>query len=92
MLFRAPSLTEAVQFLSGLSNLAWRAEYGSAFVILALFAIPLFLIDLVLERSNEEYPFARVHYAWRTALAAAALFVLAFFSGIDPNAFIYFQF
>jgi len=90
--FRAPSLTEAVQFLGGLSNLAWRPEYASAFVMLALFALPLFVVDLVLERANEEYPFARTPYAYRTGLAAAAVLVLAFFSGTDGNAFIYFQF
>jgi alginate O-acetyltransferase complex protein AlgI len=90
--FRAPSLTEAVQFLGGLSNLAWRPEYASAFVMLALFALPLFVVDLALERANEEYPFARTPYAYRTGMAAAAVLVLAFFSGTDGNAFIYFQF
>jgi hypothetical protein len=90
--FRAPSLTEAFRFLGGLSNLAWRSEYGSALAILALFSIPLLFIDLVLERSHAEYPFAHAHYVWRTSLAAAGLVVLAFFSGIDPNAFIYFKF
>jgi D-alanyl-lipoteichoic acid acyltransferase DltB (MBOAT superfamily) len=90
--FRAPSLTAAFQFLRGLSNLAWRSEYVAAFAMLALFAIPLFLVDLILEQTNEEYPFARYHYAYRTSAAAAALVALAFFSGTDPNAFIYFQF
>jgi D-alanyl-lipoteichoic acid acyltransferase DltB (MBOAT superfamily) len=90
--FRAPSLTEAVQFLSGLSNLAWRSEYAPAFVMLALFSFPLFVVDLALERTNEEYPFARTRYAYRTGVATAALVVLAFFSGSDGNAFIYFQF
>ena len=56
--------------------------------------IPLdfFAVDLVLERTNEEYLFARSPYAYRTSVAAAALLVLAFFSGTDGNAFIYFQF
>ena len=90
--FRAPSLGEAVQLLGGLSNFAWRREYASAFAILAIFSIPLFVIDLVLERTKEEYLFAGSPYAWRTALAAVALLVLTFFSGTDPNAFIYFQF
>jgi len=90
--FRASSLTEAVQFLGGLSNLAWRSEYAAALGMLALFSLPLFAVDLVLERTNEEYLFARSPYAYRTSVAAAALLVLAFFTGTDGNAFIYFQF
>jgi len=90
--FRATSLREAVQLLAGLSNFAWRAEYASAFFMLCLFSVPLFAVDLLLEASNQEYPFATSPYAVRTALAAAALVVLALFSGSNLNAFVYFQF
>ena len=90
--FRATSLTSAVQLLAGLSNFAWRSEYASAFFMLCLFSIPLFLVDLLLEASNHEYPFATSPYALRTALAAAALLVLTLFSGSNLNAFVYFQF
>src|SRR5712664_2278923 len=90
--FRATSLTSAVQLLAGLSNFAWRSEYASAFFMLCLFSIPLFLADLLLESSNHEYPFAAAPYAIRTVLAAAALLVLALFSGSNLNAFVYFQF
>ncbi len=90
--FRATSLSAAVQFLSGLSNLAWRSEYVSAFAMLALFAIPLFLVDLMLEASNQEYLFANSSYAVRTAAATVGLFVLALFSGNNSYAFVYFRF
>jgi hypothetical protein len=90
--FRATSLTSAVQLLAGLSNFAWRSEYAAAFLMLCLFTVPLFLADLLLEASNHEYPFATSPYAVRTALAAAALVVLALFSGSNLNAFVYFQF
>lgn len=90
--FRAPSLSAAVHFLAGLSNFAWRTEYLSAFFVLCLFSIPLFLADLLQEAGNQEYPFANAHYAFRTALAACALVVLALFSGSNLNAFVYFQF
>lgn len=90
--FRAPSLHAATQFLAGMSDFAWRSEYASAFAMLALFAIPLFVVDLLLEASNQEYPFANASYALRTALATAALFVLALFSGNNLNAFVYFRF
>jgi D-alanyl-lipoteichoic acid acyltransferase DltB (MBOAT superfamily) len=90
--FRALSLTEAVQFLGGVSNLTWRSEYAPAFFMLVLFSLPLFVVDLGLERMNQEYLFARAPYIYRTALATMALVGLAFFSGTDGNAFIYFQF
>ena len=90
--FRATSLTSAVQLLAGLSNFTWHSEYASAFFMLCLFSIPLFLADLLLESSNHEYPFAASSYAFRTSLAAVALIILAYFSGSNLNAFVYFQF
>jgi hypothetical protein len=90
--FRATSLTAAVQLLSGLSNFAWRSEYASAFFMLGLFAIPMFVADLLLEASEQEYLFAAAPYAVRTGLAVVALLMLALFSGSNLNAFVYFQF
>jgi alginate O-acetyltransferase complex protein AlgI len=90
--FRAPSLSLATQFLSGLSNFAWRSEYASAFFMLSLFSVPLFVVDLLLEASNQEYPFANASYALRTTFATVALLVLALFSGNNLNAFVYFRF
>jgi D-alanyl-lipoteichoic acid acyltransferase DltB (MBOAT superfamily) len=90
--FRATSLSAATQFLAGLSNFAWRSEYLSAFLMLSLFSIPLFVVDLLMEASNQEYPFATASYAVRAGLATMAFFVLAFFSGNNLNAFVYFRF
>ncbi|PYT94331.1 MAG: membrane-bound O-acyltransferase family protein [Acidobacteria bacterium] len=90
--FRSTSLNSAIEFLAGLSNFAWRSEYASAFLMLSLFSVPLFLVDLLLEASNQEYPFARASYAFRTGLATAAIVLLALFSGNTFNAFIYFRF
>ncbi len=90
--FRADSLSSAVQFLAGLSNFAWRSEYASAFFMLCLFSVPLFVVDLLLEGSNQEYPFANASYAFRTGFAALSLFALALFSGSNLNAFVYFRF
>jgi D-alanyl-lipoteichoic acid acyltransferase DltB (MBOAT superfamily) len=90
--FRATSLSAAVQFLAGLSNFAWRTEYASAFFMLCVFSIPLFVVDLLMEASNQEYPFANAPYSVRTALAAFTLIILALFSGNSLNAFVYFQF
>src|SRR5579864_3625288 len=74
--FRATSLQAAVDFLAGLSNFAWRSEYATAILMLCVFAIPLFIVDLLLEASDSEYPFAKASYALRTSLAAASLVVL----------------
>lgn len=90
--FRATSLHAAADFLGGLSNFAWRPEYVSAIFMLCLYSAPLFLIDLHLEATNQEYPFANASYAFRTALGASALVALALFSGSNLNAFVYFQF
>jgi alginate O-acetyltransferase complex protein AlgI len=90
--FRAPSLSAAVDFLAGLSNFSWRSEYLSAFFMLCVFSIPLFLADLLQEARNQEYPFAASPYLVRTGFAALALVVLALFSGSNLNAFVYFQF
>ena len=90
--FRANSLHSATQFLAGLSNFAWRNEYAAAFFMLCVFTVPLFAVDLLMEASNEEYPFANASYAFRTGLATAAVLVLALFSGSNFNAFVYFRF
>ena len=90
--FRATSLHAATQFLAGLSDLSWRSEYATAFLMLGIFAVPLFIVDLLMEAGNQEYPFANTSYAFRTALATAAFVVLALFSGSNLNAFVYFRF
>ncbi len=90
--FRAPSLTSAVDLLGGLFNFAWRNEFATALVMLCIFAVPLFVIDLLLEASQKEYPFAEAPYAVRAGMAVAAVLILALFSGSKLNTFIYFQF
>lgn len=90
--FRAPSLRSAVELLSGLTNFSWRFEYASAFFMLVLFSLPLFIADLLQEAANTEYPFANASYGLRTAFAVATFVALALLSGSNLNAFIYFQF
>jgi len=92
LFFRAPSLGAAVQMVGGLLDVGWRSEYFAAFAMLAIFSLPLLIVDLLMEASGEEYPLAKAPYGLRTACATAALFLLALFTGNDTNAFIYFQF
>ena len=90
--FRSPSIGAALEFLGGLFRYAWQSQYAAAFVMLAIFSVPLFLVDLLLEARNQEYPFAEAPYAVRTGLAVVAFLMLAFFSQSKFNTFIYFQF
>src|SRR5881296_67367 len=92
LFFRSTSLGAALQMLRGLLDFTWRTEYAAAFATLCVFALPLLAVDLLMETSEEEYPFANAPLKARTAIAAAALIVLVLFTGNDSNAFIYFQF
>ena len=90
--FRATSLGGAVNFLAGLSSFTWRPEYLSACLMLGLFTLPLFFVDLLQETGNHEYPFANAPCAVRAGIAVACFIVLALFSGSNLNAFVYFRF
>ncbi|NOT07119.1 MAG: MBOAT family protein [Gemmatimonadales bacterium] len=90
--FRAPSVGEAAQFLGGVANWDWRPEYAAALWYLGFFTLPLFVVDLHLERSGGEYPLATAGARPRMALAAVLVGMIALLAGTDSNAFIYFQF
>jgi D-alanyl-lipoteichoic acid acyltransferase DltB (MBOAT superfamily) len=90
--FRAQSIHEALTFLRGLGRFDWQPEYLTAFKFLALFSIPMFLMDLRLEKAQEEYVFQRSSAWFRTGLGFAAMAAVAFFAANQANAFIYFQF
>jgi alginate O-acetyltransferase complex protein AlgI len=90
--FRADSLGSALALLGGLTKLSWAPEYWIAFKFLALFAVPLFLVDYQLEKSGEEYLWQNRAPLMRIAVACSALILITFFSANQANAFIYFQF
>lgn len=91
--FRAQSLAEASTLLMGLTRFAWRPEYATAAIFLAAFSLPMFLIDLLLEVRQEEYPFEHSQLpSLRVATAMSLLVLLTWFSANELNAFIYFQF
>jgi alginate O-acetyltransferase complex protein AlgI len=78
--------------LSGITRLVWIPEYGTAFLFLAAFSVPMFLLDLVNERRGEEYLFERLSASTRAAVAMSLILVAVIFAGSSANAFIYFQF
>lgn len=90
--FRAPSVTAAFQLLHGLGTWTWRPEYFTAFKFLGAFAVLLFVVDLLLEASGEEYVFATTGAPMRVAAAMSIVVAITFFAANKLNAFIYFQF
>jgi alginate O-acetyltransferase complex protein AlgI len=90
--FRAASFGAAWDYLRQFTNWAWRPTYLPALAYLAIFTLPLFAIDLRLERTGEEYLGQTARYRWQVAAAAAAVIAVAIFSQGESSAFIYFQF
>ena len=90
--FRAQSLHAAWAMLRGFMIWNWRPEFPSAFLFLALFSLPLLLLDLYMESSGDEYCFASASVRPRVAVGLACVLVIAFLGANQANAFIYFQF
>jgi alginate O-acetyltransferase complex protein AlgI len=92
ILFRAPSFGSAFALLRGIGHFAWEPAYLVALKFLIMFSLPLFLIDVYLEHTGEEYVLETSTPAARMAFACSALVLITFFSANQANAFIYFQF
>jgi D-alanyl-lipoteichoic acid acyltransferase DltB (MBOAT superfamily) len=90
--FRAQSFFAAIEMFQGLRSWHWESQYLAAFEFLALFTIPLFIVDLAIERSGNEYVFQQRSPAFRMGWAMATLAVLTLFTANQASAFIYFQF
>jgi len=90
--FRATSVGAAFHMLGGLGAWYWRPEYGTAFKFLAVFIIPLALIDLQMEKTSGETFLQFRPLQWRIAVGLGLFVALTFFSANKSNAFIYFQF
>jgi D-alanyl-lipoteichoic acid acyltransferase DltB (MBOAT superfamily) len=90
--FRATSIHEALIFLGGLGRWEWRPEYLTACKFLVLFSVPMFLMDLRMEKYREEYIFQNASPWIRTGLGFSALVAVAFFAANQASTFIYFQF
>jgi alginate O-acetyltransferase complex protein AlgI len=90
--FRAPSIGDAFHFLGGLTRWEWHPEYTVGLKLLAVFVIPLFLLDLILEIRQEEYIFEHAPQLQRFATAACLCAMVTFFAANQISAFIYFQF
>jgi D-alanyl-lipoteichoic acid acyltransferase DltB (MBOAT superfamily) len=90
--FRAQSLRAALSMLKGVTAWSWRPEFPAAFLFLAIFSIPMLLLDLQLESGSWEYAFASSPVRRRVAYGLACALVTALLGANQANAFIYFQF
>lgn len=90
--FRAQSVGEAFEFLSGITTVTWQPEFATALLMLAFFTLPLFVADLYLEKTGDEYLLQSWSPAPRVAFGLACLVMVTFFAANQANAFIYFQF
>jgi len=90
--FRAPSVSDAVTFLGGLRSFAWTPEYWIALRFLALFSLPLFLVDVFNESRGEEYLFETALETRRIAIGIVMMVLVTILSANQLNAFIYFRF
>ncbi len=90
--FRATSVTSAWNMLAALRFWYWGPECPAALRFLAFFILPLFALDLWLERTGDEYIFESRSVNLRVATGLAVMLVITFFSANQANAFIYFQF
>ena len=71
---------------------SWAPGYTIALRFLALFAIPLFVMDVINETRGEEYVFETAVETRRVAVGVALMAVVAVFAANQLNAFIYFRF
>ena len=90
--FRAQSLQAALRMLHGLTAWSWRPEFSTAFLFLAIFSVPMLLLDLQLESKSGEYAFASAPVRPRVAYGLACALLIALLGANQANAFIYFQF
>jgi len=90
--FRTPSVTDALALLRGLGTFVWIPEYGIALRFLAVFSIPLFVVDLFNEFRSEEYLFERTAEMRRVAIGVCLMAAVTLLAANQLNAFIYFRF
>jgi D-alanyl-lipoteichoic acid acyltransferase DltB (MBOAT superfamily) len=90
--FRGESISAAFKFLRGVSVWHWEPAYLAATKFLIAFSLPLFLLDLYLEASGDEYLFQTRPHFQRVAVALTSVLIIVMFGANQANAFIYFQF
>jgi D-alanyl-lipoteichoic acid acyltransferase DltB (MBOAT superfamily) len=90
--FRAESVSAAWALIGGLTHWDWQPSYMAAAKFLVVFSLPLFILDLNLEATGDEYLFQSRPHFQRVGVALASILAIITFGANQSNAFIYFQF
>jgi alginate O-acetyltransferase complex protein AlgI len=90
--FRAKSLTAALAMLRNLGHFHWEQQYGPELLFLAVVSGAMILIDLRLERHDEEYIFEKANPSVPVFACVVMAVLMVAFAASETNAFIYFQF
>ena len=91
LFFRANHVSDAFAMVSDLGTWHWDARFGPALVYMAVLGAVTMLIDVMLERSGDEYVLQHQR-SLAPVIATGVVFLIALFGANEVNAFIYFQF
>ena len=89
--FRADHVTDAFAMIRDLGVWRWDPRFSAALVYMAVLGGIAMVLDVMLERSGDEYVLQH-RRVLAPALAVGAVFLIALFGANEANAFIYFQF
>jgi hypothetical protein len=78
--------------IGGLTHWDWQPSCLAAAKFLVVFSLPLFILDLNLEATGDEYLFQSRPHFQRVGVALASILAIITFGANQSNAFIYFQF
>jgi len=92
IIFRAPSVSQALTMLGEFVNFEWHPEYAVALIYLAIVSFAALAMDWRLEYANEEYLFETARPGKALAAALGMCAVITVFGALETSAFIYFQF
>lgn len=90
--FRAPTMGAAASFLGGLTTWNISENFYPLFLMLSVFSIPMFGLDLLENRRSEEFLTEKSSTVIQVVFGAVLLFAVVLFSANSSAAFIYFQF
>lgn len=90
--FRAPTMGAAIDFLGGLATWSVSENFHPLFLMLAVFSVPMFVLDLLENKRDEEFLTEKSSTVTQVVFGAALLFAVVLFSANSSAAFIYFQF
>jgi D-alanyl-lipoteichoic acid acyltransferase DltB (MBOAT superfamily) len=93
LLFRAENLTQAVAMFVQLFHSFSMTEFSLyALGMLGFFALPIVILELIIERSGDMLYVLRTHWLVQAIIYSYFIFMLIIFPPLTPQVFIYFQF